>query len=274
MAFSAANGQMSTAVAAMAASSEGLVDGAITGATRRGLYTSLDAGQSWTYDFLSDPGGATDPTSTTAVVYNEGAGKFFAAIRPSHNLSVSLTIAQNFLVTSSTASQTATAGQTSGAYALRVLPIGSSFNGAVSLDCSAGLPAGAQCVFNPSTPVTPGNSVVDVVMNISTRANSARSDMPVSGNFPLSAVWIPLAAIVIGASVSGNRNRTKARQLSECVVFCLMMMAFVSCAGVSNGGGGGGQPPPPVTYHITVIGTSSGTAPDAGQSTTVTLVVN
>ena len=122
--------------------------------------------------------------------------------------------------------------------------------------------------------MTPGNSVVDVVMNISTRANSARSDMPVKGNFPLSAVWIPLAAIVIGASVSGNRNRTKARQLSECVVFCLMMMAFVSCAGVSNGGGGGGQPPPPVTYHITVIGTSSGTAPDAGQSTTVTLVVN
>jgi hypothetical protein len=44
MAFSAANAQMSTAVAAMAASSEGLVDGAITSATRRGIYTSLDAG--------------------------------------------------------------------------------------------------------------------------------------------------------------------------------------------------------------------------------------
>lgn len=81
MAFSTANGQTSTAVAAMAASSEGLVDGAITGATRRGLYTSLNAGQSWTYDALSDPGGATDPTSATAVVYNDGAGKFFAAIR-------------------------------------------------------------------------------------------------------------------------------------------------------------------------------------------------
>jgi large repetitive protein len=81
MAFSNANGQTSTAVAAMAASSEGLVDGAITTATRRGLYTSLDAGQSWTYDALSDPGGAADPTSATSVVYNEGAGKFFAAIR-------------------------------------------------------------------------------------------------------------------------------------------------------------------------------------------------
>jgi hypothetical protein len=98
--------------------------------------------------------------------------------------------------------------------------------------------------------------------------------MPVKGNFPPPAVWIPLAAIVIGASVSGNRTPMKIRQLLGCVVFCLTTMAFVSCAGVSNGGGGGGQPPPPVSYHITVTGTSSGTPPDAGQSTTVTLVVN
>jgi hypothetical protein len=81
LAFGTANGQTSTAVAAMGASSEGLVDGAITSATRRGLYTSLNAGQSWTYDALSDPGGATDPTSATSVVYNDGASKFFAAIR-------------------------------------------------------------------------------------------------------------------------------------------------------------------------------------------------
>jgi hypothetical protein len=81
MAFSTANGQTSTAVATMGASSEGLVDGAITSATRRGLYMSVHAGQSWTYDALSDPGGATDPTSATSVVYNDGAGKFFAAIR-------------------------------------------------------------------------------------------------------------------------------------------------------------------------------------------------
>jgi hypothetical protein len=39
---------------------------------------------------------------------------------PSHNVSVSLTVAQDFLVTSSTTSQTVTAGQTSGAYALRI----------------------------------------------------------------------------------------------------------------------------------------------------------
>jgi hypothetical protein len=79
LAFSTA--QPSTVVSAMATTSEGMDDGAITANTSRGLYTSVDAGQSWTYDALVDPGGATDATSATSVVYNAGASKFFAAIR-------------------------------------------------------------------------------------------------------------------------------------------------------------------------------------------------
>ena len=81
MAFSTAGGQTNTVVAAMATSSEGLIDGAVTANTTRGLYTSLDAGQTWTYDALADPGGATDATSATSVVYNASAGLFFAAVR-------------------------------------------------------------------------------------------------------------------------------------------------------------------------------------------------
>ena len=81
MAFSTASGQANTVVSAMATTSEGLVDGAVAGTTTRGLYTSLDAGQTWTYDDLTDPGGATDATSATSVVYNATAGLFFAAIR-------------------------------------------------------------------------------------------------------------------------------------------------------------------------------------------------
>ena len=65
----------------MATSSEGIVDGAVHANTTRGLYTSLDAGQTWTYDALVDPGGATDATSATSVVYNASAGQFFAAVR-------------------------------------------------------------------------------------------------------------------------------------------------------------------------------------------------
>ncbi len=81
MAFSTASGQTSTAVAAMATTSEGVVDGAVTAGTTRGLYTSLDAGQTWTYDALIDPGGSTDATSATSVAYNSAAGRFFAAVR-------------------------------------------------------------------------------------------------------------------------------------------------------------------------------------------------
>jgi hypothetical protein len=81
MAFSTASGQTSTVVSAMATISEGIVAGAVTGGTTRGLYTSLDAGQSWTYDAISDPGGATEAISATSVVYNSGAALFFAAIR-------------------------------------------------------------------------------------------------------------------------------------------------------------------------------------------------
>ena len=194
--------------------------------------------------------------------------------QPSHTLQPPLVvnIVPDFLVSSATSSQTVNAGQTSGPYALSVKPVGSSFTGSVSLACTAGLPAGAQCIFNPSTPVTPGNSAVDVVMNISTRASSAGSHKTGSGNVPPAAIWLPLAAVVFGMSSVGRQRR--ALRVIVCMILCLLTMLFASCAGVSNGGGGGGQPPPPVTYHITVTGASAGTPPDAGQSTTVTLVVN
>ncbi|MFY9910208.1 MAG: hypothetical protein WAK56_10210 [Candidatus Sulfotelmatobacter sp.] len=78
MAFSTAN--TNTVVAAMATSNEGLVDGAISSNTYPGLYTSIDAGQTWNYDALNS-GGATEATSATSVVYNAAAGLFFAAVR-------------------------------------------------------------------------------------------------------------------------------------------------------------------------------------------------
>ena len=50
-----------------------------------GSYTSLNAGQTWAYNALVDPTGATDATSATSVAYNafadSGNGMFFAAVR-------------------------------------------------------------------------------------------------------------------------------------------------------------------------------------------------
>jgi len=81
MAFSTATGQMSTVVAAMAISSEGIVSGAVSSNTMPGLYTSADAGQTWNYNALSDPSGVIDAHSATSVSYNSAAGLFFAAVR-------------------------------------------------------------------------------------------------------------------------------------------------------------------------------------------------
>jgi hypothetical protein len=82
MAFSTAS--INTVVAAMATASEGVKVGALTSNTFRGLYTSTDAGQTWTFDALTS-GGASETTSATSVVYNASAnsnnGLFFAALR-------------------------------------------------------------------------------------------------------------------------------------------------------------------------------------------------
>src|SRR5258708_37073542 len=66
----------------MATTSEGMVDGSVTANTTRGLYTSTDAAQHWTYNALLNPGNqSTDATSSTSVAYTATAGLFFAAIR-------------------------------------------------------------------------------------------------------------------------------------------------------------------------------------------------
>jgi hypothetical protein len=81
IAFNTTPGQSSTVVVAMATTAGGLIDGSISSSTRRGLYTSRDAGLTWTYNALSDTGGPTDSNSATSVVYNALAGKFFASVR-------------------------------------------------------------------------------------------------------------------------------------------------------------------------------------------------
>jgi hypothetical protein len=196
---------------------------------------------------------------------------------PNHTFAVAMTLAQDFVVTTSTASQSVTAGQTSGPYNLTILPVGASFNGAVTLACSAGMPAQAQCIFNPSTAVTPGSAAVDVVMSISTTAKRGSLQLRSSraSVFLPYALWLLLPGMVLGC---GRLNTCDAKR-KRVSVLSITLLGFVmvglsSCGGVSTGGTtppGGNQP---VIYNITVTGTSAGTAPDAGQSVQVILVVN
>jgi len=194
---------------------------------------------------------------------------------PSHSVGFSLNLSQDFELTSSTSSQTVTAGQTSGPYNLTVQPVGSSFSGAVTLACTTGLPVEAQCLFSPSTPVTPGNSAVDVVLNISTQASGGSLRRPVSRP----AIWLMTAMLLPGilmVPVAGKRRRGRRMRAALLLLVSLFLTwSLLSCSGVSSGGGGTTTPPiSPATYQVTVTGSSPGTAADAGHSVIVTLVVD
>jgi hypothetical protein len=214
------------------------------------------------------------PNSATPGVFKVKINTYDTEGEPSHSQTVSVAVAQDFAVTSSTPSQTVIAGQTSGPYALSVQPVGSSFTGAVTLACTGGLPAGAQCAFSPSTSVTPGSSAVDVVMSIAT-TKAARSESKSGGlRAALTFGTLLIPALIMGGAAS-QRRKVQSRLLMAFLAFSLIAF-LASCGGVSSGAGGsgGGGSGNPVTYQVTVTGTSPGTPMDPGQSTVVSLVVD
>ena len=213
------------------------------------------------------------PTNAADGVYSFNLGTQDATGAPTHNLIISLTVAQDFLLISSTQSQTVNAGQQTGPYNLTIQPVGSSFNSAVTLACS-GLPALSACSFAPSTPVTPGNSATNVVMTISTTATTTTAFSRGTGR-SIYAVWLVLPGIVCLGRVSRRYVGKAERVLLLGPITTVLLLVLLSCGGVSNGGQHiVQQGTPSGTYKITVTGTSPGTSADAGQSTQVTLVVN
>jgi hypothetical protein len=217
------------------------------------------------------------PNSITPGTYNINLAVTDSAGQPSHTLLLPLTVIPDFSVTSATPSQTLAAGQTtSGAYQLSIAPnpSGSSFAGVVTLSCPSGLPAGAHCIFAPSAPVTLGNTSAAVVMTISTAiSKAALQSLPRRSMFY--ALCLLLPGIVIGWSAVGTHSAKRRAHVLGSTMLLLLTLSLLCCGGVSNGGI---TPPPagkqPTTYQITVTGTSSGTAADAGQSAVVTLIVD
>ena len=196
---------------------------------------------------------------------------------PGHSLAVALTIGQDFVLTSSTASQTVRAGQTSGAYNLTIQPMGASFNAAVTLACAKGLPSGAQCNFSPSTPITPGASAIDVVMSISTQGSSAASNRRFRGaGLFAGSLFMPVLLWLFGSPRRQHKGRGKLGLLPAILATVPLMLILVSCSGVSAQGGGGTILPPsnPVTYQVTVRASSPGLADSANHSTIIELVVD
>ena len=223
--------------------------------------------------------GTANLTASINIPTNAGAGNYNISIStqdttgaPAHSVTFPLTVAQNFELTSTTTSQTVNPGQTTGPYNLTIQPVGTSFSAAVTLSCS-GLPAGAQCLFNPSAPITPGNSPQTVVMTISTTGTVVATMHGRPGRAFYAALLLP--AVFFSLHRVGRRSgRNSLRRIGGLSIL-LLLLGIVACSGLSNGGGGGGGgnlSTPAGSYTITVTGNSQN--PTYSHNTSVLLVVN
>jgi Fibronectin type III domain len=196
------------------------------------------------------------PSDDAPNAYNITINTQDATGTPSHSYAITLAVTPDFVVSSSTTSQTVNPGQTAGPYNLVVQPVGTTFTSPVTLSCS-GLPAGAQCSFNPSGPVTPGNNAVDVVMTISTSSST-----PDLKHRSLTSIWLLLPGLMFGAIMLGSCKKPPHRRNVAMILtaFVLLPLAFIllSCAGVSGGGKGGGNcaAAPTVPSNLTASNTT------------------
>ena len=79
IAFSSANPNL--VVAATGSTGQGIIEGLESLiSVNRGIYYSLDGGQSWTYASIKDGGSTVPAGAVSDVVYNAAEGKFFAAV--------------------------------------------------------------------------------------------------------------------------------------------------------------------------------------------------
>jgi len=219
------------------------------------------------------------PDTITPGTYNINLEVADSSGQPSHTLQLPLTVIRDFSVASATPSQTLAVGQTTtGAYQLTVAPNppGSTFAGAVTLSCTSGLPAGAQCIFTPSAPVTLGSSSAAVVMSITTAPATSVLQSLSSHISIFYSLWLLLPGIVVTWSAVSIRSPKRKAHLSGITLLLLLTLSLslLSCGGLSAGSTTSTRGNQPVVYQITVTGTSAGTSPDAGQSTVVTLVVD
>lgn len=201
-----------------------------------------------------------------------------ASGEPRHTWTISLSVSQDFTLSTPTpSSQTITPGE-SASYNFNVFPVGSSFTDAVSFSCSG---APAPCTFSPSS-VTPGSSSVAVVVTINTTASSADLfRFSPHGRTTFCAVWLVLPAFaLLGIRPWAPKQRSGALPVFSLLVLLALALLLNSCGGGgTNGGGGGGggttgtqqQGTRPGTYPITVTGTSGALS---HRSSPVTLIVS
>ena len=170
----------------------------------------------------------------------------------------------SFTLTSNPTSMTVAPGQP-GTFTLKVTPQGS-FTSPISFSCS-GLPALANCTFNPAT-VTPNASTITTTLTITTTANTASLAPTPFGrrSSPVYAIWLLLPVMLLGTGMAAPKRR---KLLSCFLVFLLVSgcLLQVACGTGSHSGGGGGTPAG--SYTITITGAAASTQHTAPLTLTV-----
>lgn len=145
------------------------------------------------------------------------------------------------------------------------------FTGVVSFACTAGVPQGAACSFNPAS-VSPGSGTATTMLTVTTTSRTLA--MSPQASIVLYACWLlPLSLLVA-------RRARCARQwalLANFAILLLLAGTFVACGG-GDSPAATARPPnqsnpsgtPAGTYTITVTATSGSTS----RTQAVTLAVN
>ena len=161
-------------------------------------------------------------------------------------------------------------------FSISVVGLGT-FDGAVTLICSSGLPSLAACSFSPN-PVNPGSAST---LGITTTAPSiGLGALPIRRNDPLVyALWFAFPGLFVMVwLLEPMAERAWWARLLGLLVVTGVVIAFVSC----GGGGGSSAASPPIpkagtpagTYTIVVTGSSGSGANTIQHSTNITLTVN
>jgi Big-like domain-containing protein len=171
----------------------------------------------------------------------------------------------DYILNFSKTSATIAAGQLA-SFTIEVAPQ-HGFNAAVSFSCS-GLPAGANCSFNPAS-VTVGGTAASSALSITTTARSIAAAAPPRGW--LGFAFLSTGLLGIGLVISGKSGRRRSGPVA-CLIVTVMMVVggLIGC-----GGGGSSSTPPPATgtpagtYAITVTATSGTTTHQSTVNLTV-----
>ena len=144
----------------------------------------------------------------------------------------------------------------------------SSAGQAITLSClQSSLPAGATCVFSPSTITPSSTSTVPFTLAVSVPANSASLQQ---SNARVYLAFIPLAGLLLlGVR---RRVRSQSRIWLGWLFVAVLLMGLAACGG-SGSIAGGTSPSSPATYTIKIQGATKA-HPNPFTITTASLTVN